>query len=49
MGKMMLRFLGIPPGSMPHAVLMLWVLTAAIALSNYLALTLRMRLSTTEL
>lgn len=49
MGSMMLRFLGIAPGSMPHAVLMLWVLTVAIALANYVALSLRMRLFTTEL
>lgn len=49
MGKMMLGFLGIEPGSMPHALAMLWTLTAAIALCNYLALSLRMRLSTTAL
>jgi hypothetical protein len=49
MGKMMLGFLDIEPGSTLHSVMMLWILTATIALCNYLALSLRMRIFTTEL
>jgi hypothetical protein len=49
MGKMMLGFLGIEAGSTLHSVVMLWTLTATIALCNYLALSLRMRIFTTEL
>jgi hypothetical protein len=49
MGKVMLSFLGIEAGSTLHCVVMLWTLTAAIAVCNYLALSLRMRIFTTEL
>jgi hypothetical protein len=49
MGKIMLGFLSIEAGSTLHSVVMLWTLTVAIALCNYLALLLRMRIFTTEL